>query len=109
RHLPQLLIVDAFSSSEAIGMGQSVASAGADRETAKFTLGANTKVFTEDLREVAPGSGEVGRVAVGGHQPIGYYKDPDKTADTFLTVNGQRYSVPGDFATVEADGSITLL
>ncbi|MGI8754434.1 MAG: acyl-CoA synthetase [Acidimicrobiales bacterium] len=109
RHLPQVMIVDAFSSSEAIGMGQSVSTAGADAETAKFTLGANTKVFTEDLREVAPGSGDIGRVAVGGHQPIGYYKDPDKTAATFLTVGGNRYSIPGDFATVEADGTITLL
>lgn len=109
RHLPQVMVVDAFSSSEAIGMGQSVSAAGADAETAKFTLGANTKVFTEDLREVEAGSDEIGRVAVGGHQPIGYYKDPDKTAATFLTVDGNRYSIPGDFATVEADGTITLL
>ena len=108
-HLPQLMIVDAFSSSEAVGMGQSVSAAGVDSGTAKFSLGANTKVFTEDLREVQPGSGEIGRVAVGGHQPIGYYKDPEKSAATFMTVDGQRYSVPGDFATVEADGSITLL
>ena len=109
RHLPHAMIVDAFSSSEAIGMGQSVTAAGVDSGTAKFTVGPNTKVFTEDHREVTPGSGEIGRVAVGGHQPIGYYKDPDKTAATFITVDGQRYSVPGDFATVEADGSITLL
>ncbi len=109
RHLPHSMIVDAFSSSEAVGMGQSVSAAGAEASTAKFTVGANTKVFTEDLREVAPGSGETGRVAVGGHQPIGYYKDPEKTAATFLTVDGKRYSMPGDFATVEADGSITLL
>jgi fatty-acyl-CoA synthase len=109
RHLPHAMIVDAFSSSEAVGMGQSVSAAGANSGTAKFTLGPNTKVFTEDLREVEPGSGEIGKVAVGGHQPIGYYKDPEKTAATFLTVDGKRYSVPGDFATVEADGSITLL
>ncbi|MGI8711097.1 MAG: acyl-CoA synthetase [Acidimicrobiales bacterium] len=109
RHLPQLMIVDAFSSSEAIGMGQSVSSAGADAETAKFTLGENTRVLTEDLREVQPGSGEIGRVAVGGHQPVGYYKDPEKTAATFVTVDDRRYSIPGDFATVEADGTIALL
>jgi fatty-acyl-CoA synthase len=108
-HTPAAMIVDAFSSSEAVGMGQSVSAAGVEPSTAKFTVGANTKVFTEDLREVVPGSGEIGRVAVGGHQPIGYYKDPDKTAATFLTVDGARYSIPGDFATVEADGSITLL
>jgi acyl-CoA synthetase (AMP-forming)/AMP-acid ligase II len=41
--------------------------------------------------------------------PIGYYKDPEKTAATFLEIEGKRYSVPGDFAKVEADGSITLL
>lgn len=108
-HLPQVLIVDAFSSSEAVGMGQAVSAAGVDSGTAKFQGGEFTKVFTEDLTEVAPGSGEVGRVAVGGFQPIGYYKDPEKTAATFLEVDGKRYSVPGDFATVEADGSITLL
>ena len=109
RHLPHLMIVDAFSSSEAVGMGQSVSAAGVDPHTATFSVGTNTKVFDEDLREVEPGSGKVGRVAVGGHQPIGYYKDPDKSAATFLTVDGRRYSVPGDFATVEADGTITLL
>jgi fatty-acyl-CoA synthase len=109
RHLPHAMIVDAFSSSEAVGMGQSVSAAGVDSGTAKFATGPNTKVFTEDLREVVPGSGEIGRVAVGGHQPIGYYKDPEKTAATFFEVDGKRYSIPGDFATVEADGSITLL
>ncbi len=108
-HLPHAMIVDAFSSSEAVGMGQSVSSASGGQHTAKFSLGANTKVFTDDLRDVQPGSGEIGKVAVGGHQPIGYYKDPEKTAATFLTVDGKRYSVPGDFATVEADGTITLL
>jgi acyl-CoA synthetase (AMP-forming)/AMP-acid ligase II len=109
RHVPGMMIVDAFSSSEAVGMGQSVSASGVEASTAKFTVGPNTKVLTDDLREVEPGSGETGRVAVGGHQPIGYYKDPDKTAATFVTVGDKRYSIPGDFATVEADGSITLL
>ncbi|MBX3315012.1 MAG: acyl-CoA synthetase [Actinobacteria bacterium] len=108
-HLPHLMIVDAFSSSEAVGMGQSISAAGVDPHTAEFSIGANTKVFDDDLHEVEPGSGQVGKVAVGGHQPIGYYKDPDKSAATFITVEGRRYSVPGDFATVEADGTITLL
>ena len=108
-HLPHAMIVDAFSSSEAVGMGQSISAAGVDPDTATFKLGEHTKVFTEDLREVVPGSGEIGRVAVGGHQPIGYYKDPEKTAATFLEVDGKRFSIPGDFATVEADGTITLL
>jgi len=66
-------------------------------------------VFTDDGREVKPGSGEVGYLAVGGHIPLGYYKDPEKTAETFRVVDGKRYSIPGDYATVEADGTITLL
>jgi fatty-acyl-CoA synthase len=67
------------------------------------------QVFTEDDREVQPGSGEIGKVAAGGAVPIGYYKDPEKSSKTFRTINGVRYSFPGDMATVEADGSLTLL
>jgi len=109
KHHPGMMLVDAFSSSEALGMGQSVSSGGSASETAKFTLGENTIVVTDDGRRVEPGSGEIGRVAVGGHQPIGYYKDPDKTAATFIEIDGKRYSCPGDYAMVEADGSLTLL
>jgi len=107
--LPSLLIVDAFSSTEALGMGQSISSAASAAGTAQFTLGENTIVVTEDGRRVEPGSGEIGRVAVGGYQPIGYYKDEAKTAATFLEFEGKRYSCPGDYAMVEADGSLTLL
>ncbi|MGV3758140.1 MAG: acyl-CoA synthetase [Actinomycetota bacterium] len=106
---PGMMIIDAFSSSEALGMGQSVSMAGAPAKTAKFMVGENTKVITDDGREVQPGSDETGRVAVGGFQPIGYYKDEAKTAATFLTFEGKRYSVPGDYARVEADGTLTLL
>jgi fatty-acyl-CoA synthase len=108
-HHPGMMIVDAFSSSEALGMGQSVSTAGGASTTAKFTLGEHTKVITDDGRAVEPGSGETGRVAVGGWQPVGYYKDPEKSAATFITFEGKRYSVPGDYATVEADGTLTLL
>jgi fatty-acyl-CoA synthase len=108
-HNPGMMIVDAFSSSEALGMGQSVSTAAGSSTTATFTVGENTKVITDDGREVVPGSGEIGRVAVGGWQPIGYYKDEAKSAATFLLFEGKRYSVPGDYATVEADGSLTLL
>jgi acyl-CoA synthetase (AMP-forming)/AMP-acid ligase II len=66
-------------------------------------------VLDENLRPVAPGSGVVGKIARGGNVPLGYYKDPKKSAEVFVTVDGRRYSIPGDFAKVEADGSITLL
>ena len=109
RHHPDLILVDAFGSSEAIGMGSSVSSSNAAAKTATFSLSAESVVVTEDGRLVEPGSGELGRVGIRGRTPVGYYKDPVKSAATFPVINGIRYSVPGDFATIEADGSITLL
>jgi fatty-acyl-CoA synthase len=108
-HHPGMLLVDAFSSSEALGMGQSVSSAGGAVKTAKFVLGEHARVFTDDGRDVVPGSGETGRVAVRGRCPVGYYKDPEKSARTFPVYDGERYSMPGDYATVEADGTLRLL
>jgi fatty-acyl-CoA synthase len=108
RHLPGLTIADVLGSTEG-GMGMSFAKQGATAETAKFRLNPTTKVFKEDGSEVKPGSGEIGMIANGGMVPLAYYKDPEKSARTFKEVNGQRYSFPGDMATVEADGSITLL
>ena len=108
-HHPAMVLMDAFSSSEALGMGQSVSGAGATAETAKFELSPDTIVIDDDNRPIAPGSDQIGRLAVGGRQPLGYFKDPEKTAKTFLTIDGKRYSCPGDFATVDADGRISLL
>jgi fatty-acyl-CoA synthase len=109
RHHAGMLLVDAFSSSEALGMGQSVSSGGSAAKTAKFALGENARVIDDDGNDVEPGSGVIGRVAVKGVTPVGYYKDPEKSAHTFLTIEGDRYSVPGDYATVEADGTLRLL
>src|SRR5215470_4573348 len=105
------MLIDGLGSSEATGMGMTVTTAGSDPTTAKFQLNAMTKVFAEDGSEVQPGSGAVGLLAVGAGSgiPIGYYKDEEKTATTFREIDGVRYSIPGDWATVEADGSITLL
>jgi fatty-acyl-CoA synthase len=66
-------------------------------------------VFTEEGRRVEPGSGERGLVAVSGFLPVGYYKDPEKSAKTFKTIEGQRWSVPGDWAEVNLDGTLKLL
>ncbi|MEX0847916.1 MAG: AMP-binding protein, partial [Ilumatobacteraceae bacterium] len=109
RHLPQVLLFDSFGSSEAVGMGGSVSAAGAAQETAKFALGPTCAVFGDDGQRVEPGSGEQGMVAVGGFIPLGYYKDEVKSAATFRTFEGRRWSVPGDFAEVNADGSLKLL
>ena len=108
RHLPKLSIADVLGSTEG-GMGNSIVRAGASAETARFRPNPTTRVFTEDGREVAPGSGEIGMVGNGGMVPIGYYKDPEKSARTFRTINGVRYGFAGDMATVEKDGTITLL
>ncbi len=103
-----MILLDAMGSTEG-GMGSSVASRNESADTAKFKLQAGVKVFDDEDQEIEPGSGEVGKLATSGLVPLGYYKDPEKSAATFRTVNGVRYSFPGDFATIEADGSITLL
>jgi acyl-CoA synthetase (AMP-forming)/AMP-acid ligase II len=109
RHNPKLTLVDTLGSSEAVGMARSMSKAGWAAETAGFELGPDTKVLTDDGREVGPGSDEVGRLALRGRGPIGYYKDPDKTAATFVVRNGERWSIPGDFAAVKPDGTLQLL
>jgi acyl-CoA synthetase (AMP-forming)/AMP-acid ligase II len=110
RHLPHMAIVDSMGSTEG-SMGSSITTVENidSDQTAKFEMNETTKVLTEDGKLVAPGSGEMGLICNGGMVPLGYYKDEEKSAATFKTFDGVRYSIPGDFATVEADGSITLL
>jgi fatty-acyl-CoA synthase len=107
--LPEVTLADLFGSSEALGFGQSVTSRKGGQGTARFRIGDGCKVFTEDLREVAPGSGERGFIARTGPIPLGYYKDPEKTERVFRTIGGVRYSIPGDWCTVDADGTLNLL
>ena len=109
RHMPQAVLFDSFGSSEAVGLGASVSAAGTAEETARFAITENNAVFTDDGRRVEPGSSEIGMIAVGGYLPVGYYKDDAKTAATFREVEGRRWSIPGDFASVNADGTIHLL
>jgi acyl-CoA synthetase (AMP-forming)/AMP-acid ligase II len=90
-------------------MASSTVTADDEAATATFQIGPDTRVVTDDGRDVAWGSGEMGLVAMRGHTPIGYYKDPEKSATTFRIIDGVRYSIPGDFATVDADGTVRLL
>ena len=106
--IEQVILLDAIGSSEG-SMGSSISMKGLPPSTAKFSRSPTTKVFTDDNREVAPGSDEVGLVAAGGLVPIGYFKDSEKSARTFRTIDGERYSFPGDMAMVAADGSLILL
>ncbi|HEY9091451.1 acyl-CoA synthetase [Parasphingorhabdus sp.] len=106
----EMAIIDSMGSTEG-SMGSSVTTretTAIDR-TASFEMAETTKILTEDGREVKPGSGEIGLICNGGMVPLGYYKDAEKSAATFRTFNGVRYSIPGDYAMVEADGSVTLL
>ncbi|HEY0105177.1 MAG TPA: acyl-CoA synthetase [Rhizomicrobium sp.] len=108
-HLPSgAALTDAFSSTEALGMGVSVAQKGVETRTAGFTMGPAALVIDDDDNPIEPGSGKTGRLAVGGVLPVGYYKDPEKTDRLFRTIAGRRFSVPGDYAVVEEDGRITL-
>lgn len=106
--IEQAMLIDAMGSSEG-SMGTQITAKGLQTETGKFTQGVNTKVFTEDGREVRPGSDEVGMVAAGGNVPFGYYKDAEKSARTFKVIDGKPYSFPGDLAMVAEDGSLILL
>jgi fatty-acyl-CoA synthase len=106
--MPHVVLHDAMGSTEG-SMGNQVTVRGVATETAKFSANPTTKVFDELDHEVVPGSGEIGRVAAGGMVPIGYYKDPEKSARTFRVIDGVRYSFPGDMAQVAADGTLILL
>ena len=106
--IEQVILLDAIGSSEG-SMGNSISMKGLPPATAKFTSNPTTKVFKDDDTEVAPGSEEVGMVAAGGMVPLGYFKDEAKSARTFRSINGVRYSFPGDMAMVAADGSLILL
>ncbi len=111
RHFPNVIMTDSIGSSETGANGVSYVASGATAMKGGPTVTSlqGTIVLDENGQQVQPGSGVVGRVARTGNIPIGYYKDPVKTAETFVVVDGVRYAIPGDFASVEADGSITLL
>jgi fatty-acyl-CoA synthase len=103
--LPNVIISDNFGSSEVGAQGRNMTEG-----TPRFEMDDTTTVLGDALRPVARGSGEVGRLARRGHIPLGYYKDETKSAATFVTdPDGVRWSIPGDYAVVEDDGTITVL
>ncbi|MGX9674830.1 acyl-CoA synthetase [Mycobacterium sp. HM-7] len=108
--LPNRVITDSIGSSETGFGGTSIVAKGQSHTGGpRVTIDKNTKVLDEDGNEVVPGSGVRGIIAKCGHIPVGYFKDEKKTAETFRTFNGVRYAIPGDYAEVEADGSVTML
>jgi acyl-CoA synthetase (AMP-forming)/AMP-acid ligase II len=106
--LPNVVITEAIGSTETGFAGLSFVTAGSpQRGGPTVTPGPDTIVLDDAGRPAAPG--QIGRLARGGHVPLGYYKDPAKSAAMFAEVDGKRYAVPGDLARVEADGTVTLL
>jgi acyl-CoA synthetase (AMP-forming)/AMP-acid ligase II len=109
---PHVMVNDGFGSSEAGVQGTSrvTASDGPASGPVRFATGAKPiRVLDDDDRPVEPGSGAVGRIVTGGRLPLGYHGDPEKTAATFLTFEGERWLITGDLATVAEDGTVELL
>ena len=107
--LPGRIVADAFGSSETGQLGGQRPRRRPVRRAATARRRAHRTSSTTTLHPVVPGSGVVGRLARSGHIPIGYLGDADKTAATFVETAGKRWALPGDMATVEADGTITVL
>jgi acyl-CoA synthetase (AMP-forming)/AMP-acid ligase II len=108
--LPNRVITDSIGSSETGFGGTSIVAKDAPHSGGpRVTIDHRTVVLDEDGNEVKPGSGVRGLIAKKGNIPVGYYKDEKKTAETFQTINGVRYAIPGDYAQVEEDGSVTML
>ncbi|CAN5821189.1 acyl-CoA synthetase [soil metagenome] len=108
--LPNRVITDSIGSSETGFGGTSIVAKGQSHTGGpRVTIDKNTAVLDEDGNPVVPGSGVRGIIAKRGHIPVGYFKDEKKTAETFQTINGVRYAIPGDYAQVEEDGSVTML
>ena len=101
-------LMDTMGSTEG-GMGASVTTRDNPPATAKFALNPGVIVLADDGEILSPGSEKIGLIGTSGLVPVGYYKDEKKSAETFREVDGVRYSFPGDYAKLEADGTITLL
>jgi acyl-CoA synthetase (AMP-forming)/AMP-acid ligase II len=106
--LPGVFITEAIGATETGFTGMALVTAGAPQRGGPTVAPGPGTIVLDDAGGRA-GAGQVGRIARGGHVPLGYYKDPVKTAAMFAEVDGVRYAVPGDLARVEEDGSITLL
>ena len=108
--LPGRMIIDTVGSSETGVMANSLqTSDSAPAGDQRFGINDQTQVLGDDNQPVAPGSGQVGRLARKARVPVGYYNDETKSRTTFVEIQGERWALPGDMAVVEADGSITLL
>jgi acyl-CoA synthetase (AMP-forming)/AMP-acid ligase II len=107
--LPNVIVVDGLGSSETGVVGAGMSTAADPVGGPRFRVDDYTTVLDDDSRPVEPGSGVVGQLARRGHLPLGYYKDEAKSKATFVVVAGVRWALPGDMATVDADGTVVFL
>lgn len=107
-YLPQCTMIDAYGSTETGFQGSGGSGHKSFGQGLTFQMNDRTVVLGDDLRPVEAGSGVIGKVALRGHVPVGYYGDPEKSAETFVVIDGVRHSITGDLATVEADGTVKL-
>ncbi len=109
RAIPSAMIVDSFGATETGHQGSMMAGTGHGAgQVPLFFMNDTNCVFDDDMKPVVRGSGVMGKLARRGHIPVGYYNDPEKTARTFFEIDGVRWVMPGDLATVESDGSIRV-
>ncbi|MEX2255295.1 MAG: acyl-CoA synthetase [Acidimicrobiia bacterium] len=102
-------VLEAIGSSESPSQAVSLTTQGAAASRSlTFSPKAETMVVDEELQPIPPGSGRVGRLATRGRTPIGYHKDPEASARTFVEIDGVRWTLPGDMASVDSDGTIHL-
>jgi acyl-CoA synthetase (AMP-forming)/AMP-acid ligase II len=106
-YLDNAYIADIIAATEG-AMGLAISTRSRPMPTGTFTPWPGVVLVGEGYRILTPGSDEIGQVAVPGSTDS-YFKDPEKTADTFRLIDGVRYTIPGDFATMGADGTLTLL
>jgi len=113
--LPNLFLIDAVGSSETGATGVNIHTKDGKLKDSgggpKFTKPDFSEILNLDTKDIIPPSDTqtIGYLARKGHVPLAYYKDEEKSKKTFIEVNGERYSIPGDMAKYEADGQMTLL
>ena len=107
--LPKVRLFDSLASSEGFGLATSEVVAGDPPDAARFVVNPGVRVLQDDGTLLGPGDTGTGALLAAGVLPLGYYKDPVKTASTFQIINGERYSMPGDHVTLLPDGSIEFL
>ncbi len=107
--LPDAMLLNNFGTSESGHQGEAFYEGDGDDAKPRWIMNERTCVLGDDLTVVEPGSGRIGRLATSGHIPLGYYNDPVKTAATFVEVDGQRWVIAGDYATVDEEGTIVFL